>query len=105
MFRINETTWYLRLVEPHSDMLRRSDGTITLGVTDASTHTVYINRRLHGRMLDKVLCHEITHCFSFAYNLNIPVETEEIIADFLATYGRDIFAVADDILSRFMRIA
>lgn len=97
MFTINGIVWNMRFVKPNSPMLQRSDGTYTLGVTDGNMYTVYINNRLHGHMLDKVICHELTHCFSFAYNLDIPIETEEIIADFLATYGRDIFSVADDI--------
>jgi hypothetical protein len=30
----------------------------------------------------------------------MPVETEEIVADFLATYGREVFALADQIISQ-----
>ena len=86
-------------------MLRRSDNTITLGVTDNNDRTVYINDRLSYGMLDKVLCHELCHVFSFSYGLHIPIETEEMIADFLSTYGRDVIAVADDILKEVLLVA
>lgn len=86
-------------------MLRRSDNTITFGVTDNNDRTVYINDRLSYDMFDKVLCHELCHVFSFAYNLHIPIETEEMIADFLSTYGRDVIAVADDILKEVLLVA
>ena len=86
-------------------MLRRSDNTITFGVTDNNDRTVYINDSLSYDMFDKVLCHELCHVFSFAYNLHIPIETEEMIADFLSTYGRDVIAVADDILKEVLLVA
>lgn len=86
-------------------MLRRSDGTITLGVTDNNDRTVYMNNRLSYDMFDRVICHELCHVFSFAYNLHIPIETEEMIADFLSTYGRDVIAVADDILKEVLLAA
>lgn len=105
MFVVNGIEWNLSLVEPYSDMLRRSDNTITLGVTDNNEKTVYINNRLNDRMFDKVLCHELCHVASFSYGLHIDIQTEEIIADFLSTYGREIFDIADDLLRRFVRAA
>lgn len=105
MFQVNGLNWQISLVEPHSDMLRRSDNTITLGVTDNNDRTVYMNNRLSYDMFDKVLCHELCHVFSFAYNLHIPIEIEEMIADFLSTYGRDVIAVADDILKEVLLAA
>lgn len=105
MFRVNNLEWNISLVEPRSPVLKRSDGTITLGVTDNNDRTVYINNRLSYDMFDRVICHELCHVFSFAYNLHIPIETEEMIADFLSTYGRDVIAVADDILKEFLLVA
>lgn len=105
MFVVNGIEWSLSLIEPYSDNLKRSDNTFTLGVTDNNTKTIYINNRLSEAMLDKVLCHELCHVASFSYNLHIDIQTEEIIADFLSTYGRKIFYIADDLLRRFMRVA
>ena len=54
-------------------------------------------------MLTKVLTHEICHAFCFSYGILLDMDTEEIIADFLATYGRDVIELADDILGRFAK--
>ena len=86
-------------------MLIRSYNWITLGATDNNLKTVFLNNRLKGRMLEKVLCHEIVHTFCFSYGCTFDIQTEEIIADFLATYGREVFDVADNILQRFARVA
>ena len=105
MFVVNGIEWNLNLVEPCNDMLRRSDNSITLGATDNNLKTVFLNNRLKGRMLEKVLCHEIVHTFCFSYGCTFDIQTEEIISDFLATYGREVFDVADNILQRFARVA
>lgn len=105
MFQVGGENWNLSLVEPYNTNLMRSDGVYTLGVTDNNQKTVFINNRLRGRMLEKVICHELVHVFCFENELNLPIETEELIADFLATYGREVFEVADDILRRFVRVA
>lgn len=105
MFVVNGIEWNLSLVEPYSTNLLRSDNTIALGVTDNNDKTIYINNRLSEQMFDKVLSHELCHVASFSYGLHIDIQTEEIIADFLSTYGREIFDIADDLLRRFVRIA
>lgn len=98
-FVVNGVEWNLSLVEPYSDNLRRSDNTITLGVTDNNTKTIYVNDRLSDAMFDKVLCHELVHVFSFEYNYNIDIQTEEIIADFMSLFGRDIIYLLDDLIN------
>ena len=105
MFVVNGIEWNLSPVEPCSDNLKRSDNTLALGVTDNNTKTIFINNRVSDAMFDKILCHELCHVASFSYNLHIDIQTEEIIADFLSTYGREIFDIADDLLRRFMRVA
>lgn len=102
MFTINGMDWNLRLVEPHSTMLMRSDNTYTFGMTDRNTQCVYISNRINGSFFDRVLCHELCHAFAFSYNLTMPIEVEEIVADFLATYGRNVFALADELISGFV---
>lgn len=98
MFKCNETIWCLAFVSPCSDMLRRSDGSRTVGMTDNNTKTVYLSNLLYGKFLDKVLCHELVHVASFSYDYEIDIETEEIIADFMSLYGREIIYLADDLM-------
>lgn len=103
-FSVNGIKWKIEYVKPNSDLLRRSDGVLVLGVTDNNEKTVYINNRLSGRLLTKVITHEIVHCFCFSYGIIVPIETEELIADFVATYGEDVLEVADEVLGRFAKI-
>lgn len=104
MFTINGIVWNLRLVEPHSTMLIRSDNTYTFGMTDRNTQCIYISNRINGSFFDRVLCHELCHAFCLSYNLSMDIQTEEIVADFLATYGREVFALADELISGYMEI-
>jgi hypothetical protein len=105
MFECNGKTWNIAFVEPHSRMLMRSDGSKTVGVTDNNTKTVYLSNLLRGKFLDKVLCHELVHVASFSYDCQIDIETEEIIADFMSLYGREIIYLADDLLKTIIRRA
>lgn len=103
-FFINGDRWNIEYVKPNSPMLRRSNGTITIGVTDNNTKTIYINNRLNDGLLEKVITHEIVHCFCFSYGIYLDIDTEELIADFIATYGREVFEIADEVLMRFAKI-
>ena len=97
-FTVNGSAWHLSFEKPSSSNLLRSDGVATIGVTDNAFKTVFINNRMTQRMTDKVLCHELVHVYSFENGLSIPIETEEIIADFMSLYGRSIIYLADGIL-------
>ena len=102
VFTINGENWILQFVRPNSEELRRSDGVYTLGVTDDNTKTVTIASGMSDYMTNKVLCHELVHVYSFENNCNIDIQTEEIIADFMSLYGRDIIYIADSIMSNVM---
>lgn len=99
MFTVNGKTWNIDFVEPLNRNLMRSDNVYTLGVTDNSLKTIFLSNKLHGKMLDKVLCHELVHVYSFENDCEIDIQTEEIIADFMSLYGRDIIYLADDIMN------
>jgi hypothetical protein len=98
IFTVNNQEWQLKFVNPNSNELMRSDGSITLGMTDNNVKTVYINNKLNNYMTDKVLAHELTHVFAFEFDYFIPIETEEIVADFMSLYGRDIVYLLDDLV-------
>ena len=97
-FTVNNQEWKLCFVNPNSKNLMRSDGSITLGMTDNNVKTVFINNRLNNYMTDKVLCHELTHVYAFSFDYFIDIQTEEIVADFLSLFGRDIIYLLDDII-------
>lgn len=103
MFTVNGITWHIKFVSPSSRYLHRSDGSSTVGCTDRDTFTVYVSDEIYGDFLKKVLCHEITHCYIFSYNIYLNVEQEEMVCDILATYGKDIIRITDEIYERFNR--
>lgn len=104
-FVVNNQEWKLLFVKPNSKELMRSDGSITLGMTDNNVKTVFVNNRLNDYMTDKVICHELTHVFAFEFDYYMDIETEEIVADFMSLYGRNIILLLDDLIKVLRRIA
>lgn len=78
--------------------LSRSDGSLTLGVTDTGLKTIFIHDKLNENMNQKVLIHELVHAWIFSYGIYIPLEQEEFICSFIDTYGIDIMNMADEVL-------
>lgn len=105
MFKINNKTWEIAKISRQNPMLMRSDGSRTVGMTDRDTKRIYLADDLRGKFLDRVLCHELCHAFCLSYNVYMDIDTEEIVADFLATYGREVFEIADRLLIELMEVA
>lgn len=105
IFSINGTMWQVQYENPLSSELRRSDGTISLGVTDRNAHTIYLSDKLQGFMERKVLIHEVCHVICMSYDVYLPIEQEEILCDFVATYGDEVFGIVDMILGAVRRTA
>lgn len=104
IFDVNGETWGIAFVDPRNSVLMRSDGSFSIAVTDDTTKTISISKGISGDFLRKVISHEICHVYSFAYDLFIPIDIEEQIADFIATYGRDVLQTADEIFKRLDRL-
>ena len=96
-FTVNNQEWQLLFVNPSNSNLKRSDGSITIGMTDNNTRTVYINNRLSDYMTNKVLAHELCHVFAFSFDYSMPIEVEETVADFFSLFGRDMINLLDDL--------
>jgi hypothetical protein len=101
--RINGKMWIVRAVDAKNRHLTRSDGEYVLGACDNAEKTIWVRDDLTGRMLDKVLLHEITHAFCFEYHVTFDIDTEEIICDYIATYARNIINTTDKIFKEYMR--
>lgn len=97
-FEINGINWTVVYVDARNRLLTRSDGSRSVAVTDANTKCVYVSNLLYGAFLRKVLLHEVCHATMFSYGIHIPIEQEEFICDFVATYGDGVFDVVDNIL-------
>ena len=105
MYKINGITWYTIRVRSDSPMLMRSDGSITVGMCDRETQTIYISDALHGRFLRKVLLHEICHSAMFSYGIDMSVDQEELFCDLLSTYGDEIIAITDSVFKALSEVA
>ena len=97
-FTINGIEWNVVFVHPMSKELLRSDKSRTVGVTDWGKRTVFLSDMLYGAFLRKVIAHELVHCFMMSYSIHIPIEEEEFIADWVATYGTDLIYLLDDLM-------
>ena len=103
MFEINGHSWNTELVPVTSPFLTRSDGSQSVGVTDANTSTVYLSNRLKGAFLRRVTAHELCHCFCFSFNIHMPMEQEEYLADWVSLYGTDLIYLLDDLMGSLNR--
>lgn len=107
-FMMNGYFWNIKRVDPSSPFLVDRTGNQRVATTDPRTRCVYLSDELEGDFLDTVLLHELGHCVMFSYNLISEIhsfvdeenwiEAEEWICNFIADYGRKIFATAKDVL-------
>lgn len=100
MFEINNEQWFIKFVSPTHPILLMNNGEYSAGTCDDYTKTIYLANDLEGSFLKKVLSHEIVHSAMFSYNVYLNYEQEEILADIIATYGREIIHHANDMFKR-----
>ena len=98
MFVINGIEWKIVFTSAYSTNLMRSDGSITVGMSDYNTKCVYLSNLLKGAFLRKVLAHELVHAFCFSYDISMPIEQEEFMADWISTYGAELVYLLDDLM-------
>ena len=98
MFYINRVPWRIVFVNNNSHYLMRSDGSITVGVTDWNDKAVYLSNSLRGAFLRRVMAHELCHCFCFSYGVEMPIDEEERLADWVSLYGAELIYILDDIM-------
>lgn len=100
MFKINDEVWRVLLVSPNHPQLQRSDGSYSIGACNNDTGCIYVNERLEGSMLKKVICHEVAHAAMFSYDIYLEPAQEEILADLIASYGHEIIFMTNKIFNR-----
>lgn len=97
-FEINGILWNIVFVRPNSNNLRRSDGSITFAVTDWNDKCIYVSTAPKSAFLRKILAHELCHCFCFSFDVHMPIEQEEYLADWVSLYGTDLIYLLDDLM-------
>lgn len=104
MFTINGVRWRIKYVNYNHPMLRRTDGSYTLGVCDNNSKMIYITEGLSLKKLRHVLAHEVTHAAMFSYSVVLDSFQQELIADLIATYGDEIINITNQIFSKLIYI-
>lgn len=87
----------------NAEKLIRSDGTISLAVTDWNDKTIYISSAPKGAYLRKIIAHELCHCFCFSYDVHMPMDEEEFMADWISKYGTDLIYLLDYLMAGIRR--
>ena len=103
MFTINHEIWIVKFMQPYDEIFRMDNGEFTIGVCDDNTKTIYLSNLLRGEKLKQVLCHEIVHAAMFSYNVELDYEQEELLANLIAIYGKEIVQITDNIFKRLSR--
>lgn len=104
-FTVNGNEWQLEFVKPNSKELIRSDGSVTIGMTDNLQKKVFINNMLNDYMTDKCLAHELCHVYAFEFDYFMPLDVEETVADFFSLFGRNMVYMLDDLIQVLRRVA
>ena len=107
-FYMNGLRWRVRFTYPTDPVLVDRTGTLTIGVTDSATMTIYLSNELRGEFLTRVVLHELSHAMmiSYGYLEQIHkyckkrhwVDMEELIANLIANQAKEIFQRAYDIV-------
>lgn len=100
MFEINGIYWKVAFVSPNFPLLQRLNGEYSIGACDNLTRTIYLSDALQGALLNKVLCHEITHAAMFSYNVDLSLQQEQLVADLISTYGQEIIYITNKIFTK-----
>lgn len=105
MFTINGINWSLIFVNSSSTDLLRSDGTTSLAVTDWNRKSIFVSLAPKGAYLRRIIAHELCHAFCFSYDISMPIEQEEYLANWISLDGTDLIYLLDNIMSSLSRRA
>ena len=107
-FYMNGLRWRVRFTYPTDPVLVDRTGTLTIGVTDSATMTIYLSNELRGEFLTRVVLHELSHAMMYSYHYldeihryckkRYWIEMEELIANLIADRAYEIFQRAYDIV-------
>lgn len=93
---VNKIKWKIEFTD--DETLLWLNGYVRLGITDRNERTVYFSNALRGKLLQKVLLHELTHVWLFSYGYGFDVELEEMLCGFVDTFFVEIWDAVHSIL-------
>lgn len=103
MFEINGIEWGIVFTNDYSAFLTRSDGSKTVGMCDNDRKCIFLSKSLNGAFLRRVLAHELCHAFCFSYEIDMDIDEEEFMADWISLYGTELVYLLDDLLNKMKK--
>lgn len=88
--KINENTYKIEILGETDERLKMEDGEYHSGVCDMRKKRIYIMEGLGLDAARYTVKHELVHAFIDSYGFLQVEYTDEIIADFVAIYGKKI---------------
>lgn len=96
---INKWEYEITLVKEDDEILKMDDGFYHSGITDLKEQKIYIQRGLNSQQLWYTVVHELTHAYLQAYGMLQVDYTDEIVADIMGIYGKDIIENAKEVIT------
>ena len=90
VIKINNLRYKVKIVEEDNKHLKMEDGYYHFGVCDMKEKVIYLMERLPEGTLEYVIRHELVHAYLDSYGFLQVNYTDEIIADIVATYMRNL---------------
>ena len=103
MITFNDEEWEIYFVSPLHPQLLMENGKYGLGVCDDVQKKIFINKDLNNHYMKKVLAHELTHAAAFSYNVILTYEEHEFLADFVATHGKKIIELTNNLFKNYKK--
>ena len=95
ILEINNWKYEIYVVEEDDDVLQMDDGYYHSGVTDMKEQRIYLQKGLNEQQMWYTVVHELTHAYLQAYGLLQVEYTDEVIADIMGIYGKNILKDAE----------
>lgn len=96
--RINNWEYEITVVKEDDSILKMDDGYYHSGVTDLKEQKIYIQEGLNSQQLWYTVVHELTHAYLQAYGMLQIDYTDEIVADIMGIYSKDIIETANKVI-------
>lgn len=101
ILEINNWKYEIYVVNEDDDVLQMDDGYYHSGVTDMKEQRIYLQKGLNEQQMWYTVVHELTHAYLQAYGFLQVEYTDEVIADIMGAYGKNILKDAEKVVKYY----
>jgi hypothetical protein len=102
ILEINNWKYEINVVREDDEILLMEDGYHHSGVTDLKEQKIYLQKGLNEQQMWYTVVHELTHAYLQAYGFLQVEYTDEIIADIMGIYGKNIQKDAAEVVRYYI---